>query len=75
VAGDQIAYRFELFELIGKGAFGQVLKCKDHKTGELVAIKMVKNQKKYYYQAAVEAKLLLLLKENDPENVERVIKL
>jgi dual specificity tyrosine-phosphorylation-regulated kinase 2/3/4 len=49
VAGDQIGYRFELFELIGKGAFGQVLKCKDHKTGELVAIKMVKNQKKYYY--------------------------
>jgi len=43
VSGDQIAYRFELFELIGKGAFGQVLKCKDHKTGELVAIKMVKN--------------------------------
>jgi len=45
-----------------------VIKCIDHKTGELVAIKMVKNQKKYYYQAAVEAKLLLLLKENDPEN-------
>ena len=62
-------------ELIGKGAFGQVLKCKDHKTGKQVAIKMVKNQKKYYYQAAVEAKLLLLLKENDPDAVERVVKL
>lgn len=75
VSGDQIGYRFELMELIGKGAFGQVLKCKDHKTGKLVAIKMVKNQKKYYYQAAVEAKLLLLLKENDPDAVERVVKL
>ena len=30
-------------ELIGKGAFGQVLKCKDHKNGDYVAIKMVKN--------------------------------
>ena len=49
VSGDQINYRFELIELIGKGAFGQVLKCKDHKTDKLVAIKMVKNQKKYYY--------------------------
>ncbi len=49
VSGDQIGYRFELMELIGKGAFGQVLKCKDHKTGKYVAIKMVKNQKKYYY--------------------------
>jgi dual specificity tyrosine-phosphorylation-regulated kinase 2/3/4 len=75
VSGDQIAYRFELQGLIGKGAFGQVLKCKDHKNGELVAIKMVKNQKKYYYQAAVEAKLLLLLKDNDSENIERVIKI
>ena len=36
---------------------------------------MVKNQKKYYYQAAVEAKLLLVLKENDSQNVERVVKL
>ena len=43
VAGDQISYRFELIELIGKGAFGQVLKCKDHKSGKMVAIKMVKN--------------------------------
>ena len=49
VSGDQIAYRFELIELIGKGAFGQVIKCTDHKTGAQVAIKMVKNQKKYYY--------------------------
>ena len=75
VTGDQISYRFELQDVVGKGAFGQVLKCKDHKTGKLVAIKMVKNQKKYYYQAAVEAKLLLLLKENDPDQVERVVKL
>lgn len=75
VSGDQISYRFELIELIGKGAFGQVLKSKDHKSGKMVAIKMVKNQKKYYYQAAVEAKLLLLLKENDPDAVERVVKL
>ena len=49
VKGDQISYRFELIELIGKGAFGQVLKCQDHKTSKMVAIKMVKNQKKYYY--------------------------
>ena len=33
----------ELLEQIGKGAFGSVIKCIDHKTGELVAIKMVKN--------------------------------
>ena len=74
-AGDQIHYRYECQEVIGKGAFGNVLRCHDHKHGQHVAIKIVKNQKKYYYQAAIEAKLLLLLKENDPDNLERVIKL
>lgn len=73
--GDHIAYRFQLIEIIGKGAFGQVIKCLDHKHKELVAIKLVKNQKKYYYQAAVEAKLLLLLRDNDPDCVERVVRL
>lgn len=47
--GDHIAYRYQLIEIIGKGAFGQVIKCLDHKHKELVAIKLVKNQKKYYY--------------------------
>jgi len=40
---DHIAYRYELIEIIGKGAFGQVIKCMDHKHKELVAIKLVKN--------------------------------
>lgn len=52
-----------------------MIKCHDHKHNKPVAIKIVKNQKKYYYQAAVEAKLLIMLKENDPENLERVVKL
>ena len=40
---DHIAYRYQLIEVIGKGAFGQVIKCMDHKHKELVAIKLVKN--------------------------------
>ena len=46
---DHVQYRYQLMEIIGKGAFGQVIKALDHKTKELVAIKLVKNQKKYYY--------------------------
>ena len=30
-ARDHIAYRFEIIERIGKGSFGQVFKCYDHK--------------------------------------------
>lgn len=28
---DQINYRYEVLEVIGKGAFGNVIKCLDHK--------------------------------------------
>ena len=47
--GDQIGYRYQVQEVIGKGAFGNVIKCLDHKHNQPVAIKIVKNQKKYYY--------------------------
>ena len=32
VPGDHIAYRFETQQMLGKGSFGQVCKCFDHKT-------------------------------------------
>jgi len=49
VLKDQVAYRYEIIDFLGKGSFGQALKAKDHKTGEIVAIKVVKNKKKYAY--------------------------
>lgn len=36
----------------------QVLKCRDHKTGELVALKVIRNQKRFHKQAQVEVKIL-----------------
>ena len=44
---DHIGYRFEVLEFIGKGSFGQALKCLDHKTNELVAVKLIRNKKKF----------------------------
>lgn len=32
VIGDQIAFRFQVLDFLGKGSFGQALKCFDHKT-------------------------------------------
>lgn len=54
VLHDHIAYRYEVLEVIGKGSFGQVLKCLDHKTNEMVAIKIIRNKKRY-----LKKKLLL----------------
>ncbi|KAK0137786.1 Dual specificity tyrosine-phosphorylation-regulated kinase 4 [Merluccius polli] len=48
VIKDHIAYRYEVLGVMGKGTFGQVLKCRDHKTKQLVAMKVVVNNKRYH---------------------------
>ena len=58
VAGDHIGYRFEILSRLGKGSFGQVLKCRDHKTGEMCALKVIRNQKRFHKQALIEIKIL-----------------
>ena len=49
VIGDHIAYRYEIFDFLGKGSFGTAIGCIDHKEKRQIAIKVVKNKKKYYY--------------------------
>lgn len=58
VIGDHIAYRYRVLAILGKGSFGKVLKCVDHKTGQLVAIKIIINRKRFHMQGLVEAGLL-----------------
>ncbi|XP_031160834.1 dual specificity tyrosine-phosphorylation-regulated kinase 4 isoform X1 [Sander lucioperca] len=73
VLHDHIGYRFEVLEVIGKGSFGQVLKCLDHKNNELVAIKMIRNKKRFHHQALVELKILDVIKRKDKDNLHNVI--
>ncbi|KAG2180143.1 hypothetical protein INT43_003931, partial [Umbelopsis isabellina] len=65
---DQLCYRYEILGVLGKGSFGQVLKCLDHKTGESVAIKIIRNKKRFHAQALVEVKILQDLIAWDPED-------
>jgi len=51
-------FRYEILDMLGKGSFGQVAKCYDHKTGEYVAIKIIRNKKRFHCQALVEVKIL-----------------
>jgi hypothetical protein len=59
---DHLAYRYEVIGLLGKGSFGQVLQCRDHATGRSVAIKIIRNKKRFHHQALVEVKILENLK-------------
>ena len=55
---DHLAFRYEIVRVLGRGSFGQVLQCKDHKTGEHVAIKLIRNKKRFHHQALVEVRIM-----------------
>jgi dual specificity tyrosine-phosphorylation-regulated kinase 2/3/4 len=63
VPGDHLAYRYEIIDILGKGSFGQVVRCIDHKTGVLVAVKIIRNKKRFHQQALVEVNILQRLRE------------
>lgn len=67
VAGDQIMYRYEVIQILGKGSFGQVCKCFDHKNKQTVAIKIIRNEKRFHRQGKIEVKVLEHIKKHDPE--------
>ncbi|KAL1745452.1 hypothetical protein HDZ31DRAFT_36383 [Schizophyllum fasciatum] len=72
---DHLAYRYEVIDTLGKGSFGQVLHCRDHCTGESVAIKIIRNKKRFHHQALVEIKILDNLRKWDSDEKHHVIKM
>jgi len=58
VLGDHLAYRYEVVDVLGKGSFGQVVRCVDHKEGGVVAVKIIRNKKRFHQQALVEVGIL-----------------
>lgn len=63
VNGDHLAFRYEVIDILGKGSFGQVVRCIDHRTGGLVAIKIIRNKKRFHQQALVEVDILKKLRD------------
>nr|XP_039274690.1 dual specificity tyrosine-phosphorylation-regulated kinase 2-like isoform X1 [Styela clava] len=73
VLHDHLMYRYEVLEVIGKGSFGQVVKALDHKTNSLVAVKIIRNKKRFHHQAMVEVKILDALRKKDKDGSLNVI--
>ena len=73
VQHDHINYRYEVLKILGKGSFGQVLKCYDHKLGTHIALKIVRNEKRFHKQAKEEILILEHLKKLDKDNTFNVI--
>jgi len=49
VLHDHVLYRYEVMNPLGKGSFGQVVRVSDHKAGGSVALKMVRNKKRFHH--------------------------
>lgn len=71
---EHLAYRFEVVKKLGKGSFGVVLKCYDHKKKEYTALKILKNKSRLYQQGLVEAKLIKHLNDYDKEDKKNIIR-
>ena len=75
ITGDHIAYRFEIQQILGKGSFGQVCKCFDHKTKKTIALKIIRNQKRFHRQGKIEVKILQHMRTNDPNSQTHTIQM
>ena len=66
---------YEVLKILGKGSFGLVVKCYDHKTGQQIALKIVRNEKRFHRQAQEEIRILEHLRKQDRDNTFNVIHL
>jgi dual specificity tyrosine-phosphorylation-regulated kinase 2/3/4 len=73
VQHDHVGYRYEVLKVIGKGSFGQVVKAYDHKCKVHVALKMVRNEKRFHRQAQEEIRILEHLRDLDKDNNMNII--
>lgn len=73
IIGDHFAYRFEIKSIFGKGAFGEVICCLDHKTHKQVALKVIVNTQQMQQQGRVEVSILQHLNHADPDHKSGVV--
>ncbi|TGZ82707.1 kinase-like protein [Ascodesmis nigricans] len=68
--------RYLILDVLGQGTFGQVVKCQNMKTGEVVAVKVIKNRTAYFNQSMMEVSVLDLLNtkldKNDDHHILRL---
>jgi len=68
--------RYLILDVLGHGTFGQVVKCQNIRTHEIVAVKVVKNKPAYFNQSMMEVTILEMLnKEHDPHDEHHILRL
>ena len=76
IIGEEEGRKFLVLDLLGHGTFGQVAKCQNVKTRELLAVKVIKNQPAYFNQSMMEVTVLELLNNtHDQEDVHHLVRM
>uniref|UniRef100_A0A8C5D5E1 non-specific serine/threonine protein kinase n=1 Tax=Gouania willdenowi TaxID=441366 RepID=A0A8C5D5E1_GOUWI len=70
-----LKHSYEVLEFLGRGTFGQVVKCWKRGTNEVVAVKILKNHPSYARQGQIEVEILARLSNENAEehNVVRAL--
>ena len=76
VLGAEQNRKYLVLDMLGQGTFGQVVKCQNLVTKEILAVKVVKSKTEYLNQSITEAKILELLNTKvDPLNEHHFLRL
>ncbi|CDK25453.1 unnamed protein product [Kuraishia capsulata CBS 1993] len=76
VLGSQDGMKYMVLDVLGQGTFGQVVKCQNLKTQEIVAVKVIKSKPAFLNQSLTEVSILEHLnKKVDPEDQHHFLRL
>jgi dual specificity protein kinase YAK1 len=76
VLGNEEGRRYVILDLLGQGTFGQVVKCQNVKTRELVAVKVIKNQPAFFNQSMMEVTVLEMLNQRyDKDDRHHIVRM
>ncbi|CAG8781519.1 22794_t:CDS:2, partial [Gigaspora margarita] len=76
VLGSEEGQKYLILDILGQGTFGQVVKCQNLKTKDIVAVKVVKNKPAYFNQSMMEVTILELLNQTwDSQDQHHILRL
>lgn len=76
VLGNEEGRKYVIMDLLGQGTFGQVVKCQNLKTKELVAVKVIKNQPAFFNQSMMEVTVLEMLNQRyDKDDKHHIVRM
>jgi len=74
--GGEDGHRYLILDVLGQGTFGQVVKCQNMTTHEIVAVKVIKNKPAYFNQSMMEVTILETLNQHwDPDDRHNILRL